>query len=341
MRVSKAYQHGPALARPFRSRPLFGLVLAILLGSQATGEAHAAEIVLTRQTLQASGIATVPLQATIYRSQAEGIATVVDPQALAALAAQLATAHEAVAAANEEVMATAAEAKRQQALYRHGKYVSERDEQAAVAAAAAAKAQRTSAIASEASARASAVATWGPALAAIAERGPDAFADYADGRRVLLSIALPVGTQAMPAQDIDILLSGGQILPASVIGPSPRADAVVQGPTYYYSAMGGGVRSGQRFAAAVPIGTAQASGVVIPDTAVLWYAGEPWVYVETSPGHFLRRPISIDARAAKGWFQARGFKAGARVVIHGGELLLSQELKPPPGAAPAGGDDDD
>ena len=341
MRAGKAYQHVVALARPFGRRPLFSFVLAILLGSLAAGEGHAGEIVLTQQTLQASGIATVPLRATNYRSQVEGIATVIDPQALAALAAQLATAREAVAAAKEEVVATEAEAKRQQALYRHGKYVSEHDEQAAVAAAAAAKAQRTSSIANEASTQASAVATWGAALAAIAERGPDAFADYADGRRALLAIALPVGTQATPAQDIDILLSGGKILPASLTGPSPRADAIVQGPTYYYSAVGDGVRSGQRFAAAVPIGTAQAGGVVIPDAAVLWYAGEPWVYVETSPGHFLRRPISTDARDAKGWFQVKGFKAGERVVIRGGELLLSQELKPPPGAVPAGGDDDD
>lgn len=322
-------------------RPLFGLATAVLLGNWAAQQAHGAEIVLTSWQLRASGITTIRLQTATYRGQVEGIATVIDPQALTALAAQLATAHAAVQSATEELMSSAAQAKRLQTLYRNGKIVSERDEQAAIAAAAAARAQRVSAIANDSSARASAVATWGPALATIAEQGADAFADYAGGRRSLLAIALPVGTGAPSTKNIDILLPAGQTLTASLMGPSPRADTIVQGPTYYYSAAGGTLRSGQRFSAAVPVGTSNTSGVVVPDTAVLWYAGEPWVYAEAAPGHFARRPISTDARDAKGWFQAKGFKPDERVVVHGGELLLSQELKPPPSGAHTGDEDEE
>ncbi|MBU6297091.1 MAG: hypothetical protein KJS68_02505 [Alphaproteobacteria bacterium] len=312
-----------------------------MIGGLATQQAFAASVILSSQQVKSSGIATVPLRATTYRAQVEGIATVVDPQALTALAAQLATARAAVEAAKEAVMSTAAQAKRLQTLYHNGKLISESDEQVAIAAAAAAKAQDVSAIATNASARANAVAVWGPALARSAEQGPDAFVKYADGQRALFVIALPIGTSDTPAKDVEVILPDGQTHTASLIGPSPRADTVVQGPTYYYSAAGDGLRSGQRFAAAVAVGTANATGVVIPDAAVLWYAGEPWVYVETAPGQFTRRLISTDARDAKGWFQARGFKAGERIVVHGGELLLSQELKPPPSAAPAGDEDDD
>ncbi|MDE2264709.1 MAG: hypothetical protein KGL29_02315 [Alphaproteobacteria bacterium] len=329
------------MPRTLHDTILPAIVLVILAGVVTSNHALAATVILAPADLKANGIVTAQLQTQSYRAQAEGIATVVDPQALTALAAQLATAHAAVEAANEEVMATAAESKRQQALYRNGKYVSERDEQTAIAAAAAAKAQRVSAIAADSSTRANAVATWGAALAAIAEQGPGAFADYADGRRALLAIALPIGTSAMPEKVIEILLPTGPALSASLIGPSPRADTIVQGPSYYYSTAGEGLRSGQRFAAVVGIGASSATGVVIPDAAVLWYAGEPWVYVETAPGHFTRRLIITDARDAKGWFQVKGFKAGERVVVHGSELLLSQELKPPASATSAGGDDDD
>lgn len=322
------------------SRATLGsLAIAVLLGG--AGLAHGVGVVVLPAELQASGIATLSLHATTYRAQVDGIATVVDPQTLAALAAQLATVRASVQAAREAVMSTSAQAERLKALYRNGKYVSEQDEQVAIAAAAAAKAQQVSAIATNASARASAAATWGPALAAMAGHGPDAFAAYVGGRRALLSIALPIGATTAPAKNIDVLLPGGPILVASLIGPSPRTDAVVQGPTYYYSVAGDDLRSGQRFAAAVATGAAAgANGVVVPDSAVLWYAGEPWVYVEIASGHFVRRLISLNARDTGGWFQAKGFKAGERVVVHGGELLLSQELKPPPSAAPAGDDDD-
>lgn len=329
------------IGRPPLGNTLSGLAVAILIGGLTAQQALGASVVLSSQQVKSSGIATVPLRITTYRAQMDGIATVVDPQALTALAAQLATARAAVEAAKEEVLSTAAQAKRLQTLYHNGKLISESDEQAAIAAAAAAKAQEVSAIATNESARANATAAWGSALAMRAEQGPDAFTDYAEGHRALLAIALPIGTAATPAKDVQILLSTGQTLAASLIGPSPRADTVIQGPTYYYSTPGESLRSSQRFAAAVPVGTANAAGVVIPDAAVLWYAGEPWVYLETAAGQFKRRLISTDARDAKGWFQARGFKIDERVVVHGGELLLSQELKPPPSAASAGDEDDD
>lgn len=341
MHADRACRCAIALLRSLINKPLLGLAVAIFLGGLAARSAHAGAVILNQERLQASGIATAPLQAATYRAQVEGTATVINPQALATLAAQLATAHAAVKSTEEAVISTGGQARRLRALYSHGKFVSQSDEQVAIAAAAAARAQKISAMAKETSVRASAVATWGAALATIAERSPDAFASYANEHRVLMDIALPVDTTAAPAKVVDILLPSGQTRAASLIGPSPRADAVIQGPTYYYSASGSGLRSGQRLAAEIPVGVTQAHGVVIPDAAVLWYGGEPWAYVETAPAHFVRHLISSDGREAKGWFQRKGFKPGERVVVRGGELLLSQELKPPPGAASAGGDDDD
>ena len=98
---------------------------------------------------------------------------------------------------------------------------------------------------------------------------------------------------------------------------------------------------GQRLSASVPLGGAAQTGVTVPAAAVIWYAGQPWAYVETAAGHYQRRPLSVDARNASGWFEANGFHAGERVVVRGGELLISQELLPPPGVKPAGDGDGD
>ncbi len=93
--------------------------------------------------------------------------------------------------------------------------------------------------------------------------------------------------------------------------------------------------------ALVPIGENSTNGVVIPDAAVLWYAGQLWVYIETKPGVFERHVLVMSARDARGWFQEKGFQAGERVVVQGGELLLAQELKPLPSAQSTGGNEDD
>ena len=320
---------------------LCGIALAGAAAWSGSPPACAASVTISAAEIKASGIATAPLQATQYRATVEGIATVTDPQPLVALAAQLATSRAAVGAAQQQTVASAAQAKRLQALYRNNKFVSQRDEQAAVAAAAAAQAQEVSAIASDASTRAGARTEWGAELVAIASRGANAFADYVQGRRMLLAVALPIGTMAQPAATIAILQAGGREQNAALIGPSPRSDTGVQGPTFFYWTVAEDLRSGQRLSALVPVGTKPIAGVIVPDDAVLWYAGASWVYVETPSGRFTRRQISTSARAVGGWFEVTGFHTGERVVVRGGELLLSQERMPPTTQQSAGGDDDD
>lgn len=317
---------------------LFALMLAIAAPARcATTEGT---VTLTPAGEAASGISVAALVESHYAPQVQGIAAVLDPQPLLALAAQLQGARAAFDAAATQAHATAAEAQRLRGLYRHGENAALRDVQAAESAASAAQAKQVAATADYAAARSGTRAQWGATLTSLAERGPQALNDYAEGRVALLAVALPAGTPAPATNTIRIQLNGGDTLPATLLGPSPRADAVVQGPTYFYRAAGAELRIGQRLTAAVPVGAAARSGVTVPEAAVLWYAGQPWAYVETSAGHFQRRPLAQDAYTTTGLFQSSGFHAGERVVVRGGELLLSQELLPPPGAKPAGDSDD-
>lgn len=318
-----------------------GTVFAGVIGLCAPTLARDGAVTLAPSRVAASGIVTTPLVSAQYTPQVEGIASVLDPQPLLTVSAQLAASKAAVDSAKAQTLAAMAEAKRLEALYQNDKLVSQRDEEAAAAAAAAATAQQFTAVANDGSARASARATWGAALATLAEGGPRALVDYADGRRALLAVALPLGTLGSPAKNIHLRLPNGMNLPATLLGPSPQADAIVQGLTYFYWAPASKLRSGQRYTALAPIGKNISNGVIVPNTAVLWYAGEPWIYIESATGVFERHALAMTARDTRGWFQEKGFHAGERVVVQGGELLLTQELKPPANAESKSGDEDD
>lgn len=317
----------------------FALVLAVPRLSQAA-PADAA-VALTPARVAASGIVVAPLAEAHYAPQVRGIATVLDPQPLLALAARLRTVRAAFDAATTQARAAAEEAKRTEKLHRDGDNAALRDVQATAAAASAARAKQVAAMADQVAARGSARVQWGAALAGETERGSRAFDALGSGSAALLSVALPSGSNSPGMHPLRVRNEDGATLVATLIGPSPRADPVVQGPTYFYRVDGAGLRIGQRLSVAVPLRTSSVIGVIVPTAAVVWYAGQPWTYIETATGRFQRRPVAAAERTATGWFQSGGFRAGERLVVRGGELLLSQELLPPPGAKPAGDGDDD
>lgn len=315
--------------------------LILLMPSLHATTDNGGGVTLPAASVNASGITTAALQSTRQTRQAQATASVLDPQPLLALAAQLQAAHANMAAATVAAHSASAEAQRAATLYHDGENASLQQVQATAAQAAQAQAQAQIAQSREVAARSGARAQWGAALAALARRGPQALNAYADGRSALLAVVLPAGLATTPGDTIALSLPDGGRRPAHLIGASPRADAVVQGATFFYRADGAGLRTDQRLSASVPLGGTSQHGVTVPDGAVIWYAGQPWVYVQTAAGHYQRRPLSVAARNASGWFETAGFRAGERVVVRGGELLLSQELQPPPGAKPAGGDGDD
>jgi hypothetical protein len=69
------------------------------------------------------------------------------------------------------------------------------------------------------------------------------------------------------------------------------------------------------------------AGVVIPASAVVWYANQPWVYQKSGNDKFIRIRINTDIETERGWFNATGVKAGDEVVTTGAQLLLSEEFK--------------
>jgi hypothetical protein len=72
--------------------------------------------------------------------------------------------------------------------------------------------------------------------------------------------------------------------------------------------------------------SAKSNGVIIPSSAVVWYAGVPWAYFKQGEDQFIRKPISADTEIDKGWFN-KALDIDSEVVISGAQLLLSEEFK--------------
>ncbi|HCA27517.1 MAG TPA: hypothetical protein DEP05_07765 [Betaproteobacteria bacterium] len=161
------------------------------------------------------------------------------------------------------------------------------------------------------------------------------------GALALLEVTLSPGSTAPPAR-IQLENAGGGSQPAHFIASSPEVDPKIQGPTYLFYTARNDLRANQRLTAMLPAALHPLRGVVIPSTAVIWYASQAWAYVRTGKDQFTRRAVPTAFPVAHGWFAAKGWRGGDDVVVAGAPLLLAEELQPPQNSAGGdGGDDDD
>jgi hypothetical protein len=83
---------------------------------------------------------------------------------------------------------------------------------------------------------------------------------------------------------------------------------------------------GQMLSAEVPAAeVAGSDGVILPRAALLRRDARVWVYVQTAPTAFVRREVRDYRPVASGWFVAKGFSPGDRVVATGAAALLGVE----------------
>ncbi|MGZ5055641.1 MAG: efflux RND transporter periplasmic adaptor subunit, partial [Methylobacter sp.] len=68
-------------------------------------------------------------------------------------------------------------------------------------------------------------------------------------------------------------------------------------------------------------------GVIIPKSALVWYMDQAFVYIKTAEEQFSRRTIDHYSATADGYFVGNGINAGEQLVVTGGQMLLSEELR--------------
>jgi hypothetical protein len=116
---------------------------------------------------------------------------------------------------------------------------------------------------------------------------------------------------------------------ARLVSASPQVDPGIQGQAYYYRAavpLAAGTRISAKASVTVAATTAKA-GVLIPAGAIVWYGGQPWVYVQSGKGNFQRRAVDPRFPQDGDYFVTDGFSPGEFVVVRGAQLLLSEESR--------------
>jgi|GEM_PF-125220 len=147
---------------------------------------------------------------------------------------------------------------------------------------------------------------------------------------VLVLITLPANV-ALPDKTSFIALNTNTEREGSrkayLISPASHTDPLTQGETYYFKTSSKNLRIGMRLTAWISLSDTVDTGVNIPFNAIIWYSGQPWVYVKVDDDLYQRRPVSNYRETDSGWFITDTFKRDEKIVIKGGQLLLSEELR--------------
>lgn len=321
---------------------------------------------------------------------AETVLTVVDPQPLLEWRGRLQAARQAVEQAAAAARVSETERQRMQALYDDDRNASQRSLEQARAQAAADQRQWRGAQAQFAALADQARAAWGPGPAAwLPGPGPASvggeahLAALAAGREVLLRSVVGVDEPAAPPQRLrwtDPARPAAR--EARLLGPwpAPVGAEASTGRHLLYLAPGAGLAVGQRLRASAPASRgaptldaregargraareddderlAGDGAASVPSSAVIWHAGQPWIYLRLGadddeargpgaaaaasgaasgtpaasgaapPDRFQRRALIGARRVGEQWI-VPGLDDDAAVVVRGAQVLLSEELK--------------
>lgn len=174
---------------------------------------------------------------------------------------------------------------------------------------------------------------WGNRLATLATQAQTPALDrIIQNKSVLLEITLPFKA-AQPKSGSAISIAPTSALQKTVkaqyLSPAPgNSNQTMQGKTYFYIASAAFLRADMPVKVLNYTATESAAeGVFIPNKAVVWYAGRPWVYQKTDVTTFMRLPINNDTEIDDGWFYQGSLNPNDEIVTSGAQLLLSEEFK--------------
>lgn len=153
----------------------------------------------------------------------------------------------------------------------------------------------------------------------------------ADDAALVADVIVPSGaaaTEFAPTAQLRASSTGDEWLAAELIGPAPAGAAVGRALRLRVSDRAGRLRPGDGVTARLVVAGAPIEVLEIAAAAVVRFGGRDWVFVEESPGCYVRRAVALmgDEAVGDGIAWARGgIAADARVVVVGAGLLLSHE----------------
>lgn len=301
---------------------------------------------LSSATQQNSGITTVKLNGASFQGEIKTFGSVVSIDSLTEAKAKLLSLKTDINIARSGSGQNIQQYQRLKTLNEDDKNVSDRAVQEALAMVNADKASVTSSQLQLKNLHTNTKLQWGEALAKLAFEDTLAphLASLLDRRNVLIQVSLPLNTATPKAGstvnvtpfNVTSLNESTSLIKAIYISPASSSDSSDFGKTFYYSAPAELLRIGMRINVNISNNASDvASGAIIPNTAVVWYAGKPWAYFKQGQNkagldQFVRKPISADSEVGSGidsgWFN-QGVDENSEVVVSGAQLLLSEEFK--------------
>lgn len=276
---------------------------------------------------RASGIDVTRLAAAAVQPEQTVFATVIDLQPLFDLGNRLAAAQADRNAAQAQAEASQAQAARSQALYRDDANVSQKAVQDANAVAQADQAKLRAAQASVTGLQAVIREQFGEAVANAAQAPTSGlWRKLASGGASIVRVTFSGAATQVPEVVTLDLPSGGRSVTHKLSAAVP-VDPMVQGAAYFYLAAPA-LAPGMRTVGHAVHGDKSIPGVLVPDSAVVWYGNERWSYVKSADVRFTRRLIGSALPQADGVLATSGLRPGDEVVTRGAELLLSEEQRP-------------
>jgi hypothetical protein len=287
---------------------------------------------LDTATQQKSGIVVKALVGASRRGETQAYGQVLDLQPLIELRGRHDAAQADLTATRAAAFASKAEAERSRALYEDQRNVSLKVLEAAQAAQRADQAKADAAELAVRNLEATAEQQYGQVLVSAAfEPHSAAFARLAARQDTLVRLTLQLVGGLQPPSDLEVQTSGGPKVSGSLVSASAQVDPGQVGTSYLYR-VSRALPAGAPVVGYLPTSAHAIPGVLVPATAIVWFAGQPWAYVQKAPTEFARRPLGSPEDADGDYFVPTGFKPGERVVTSGAGLLLSEEQRPPPGS---------
>jgi hypothetical protein len=168
---------------------------------------------------------------------------------------------------------------------------------------------------------------WGATVANSLEQGsPQLDALFAQ-RTYLLQVTATSDAAGTASSNAMVQFRDGAHADAHLISALPQLDPRLQAPSFLYTVSAHpSLVPGINLPVFLPSGSLH-SGVIVPYSAVVWWQGHAWCYVEEQPGKFTREEVFMANPTPAGWFQSEGIAMGARVVTAGAQTLLSEEFR--------------
>ena len=286
-----------------------------------------AVVTIDKATLAKSGIALTALIANTSPLEQQAYAVVLQVQDLAAARNGYAAAKAQLDKAKASVEVARKDYQRLNQLHNDDRNVSDKVFQAGAAALATEQANAQAAHVALQSTASGVVQGYGETIAGWLASDSPTLKRVLQQQEVLLQVTLPIeAAGVVPPKTIRVQAAENVFSSATLVARSPRMDPRVQGISFLYVASGQTLVPGMNVQAFLPT-PREATGVVVPQSAVVWWQGKSWIYVQRSPDHFARVEVSADQPVKNGFFVRTGLRPDDQIVATGAQLLLSEEFR--------------